>query len=295
MSNSTKGLDGDSVVPAVKEEEEQADFEEEIRRPLWHRGGQKRVNRKRGLAKEIAAQPRELLVEEFETDRANAPSRTQRDKRYFDEHRKGYPQCDVPSDRREENLMMALFNEGSIRLPDGTSRLWILDYQTPLCAWQDDGLGKIDATGLTPWGSLCLMELKAPRDDSGDSPLRALLECLSYAAAARANHADIVAEIRSSADRRNLDKFVDGRSTVLVFGPQSWWESWVKNTQAGDWRPPLADLSDYLAGELDIDIAYGAIEGFEFTKEDHGTRIRQPRIRGEARMVDIEGLPGLRT
>jgi len=82
---------------------------------------------------------------------------------------------------------------------------------------------------------------------------------------------------------------------VLVFGPQSWWDSWVNSGPAGDWRPPLAELSDYLANALDIDIAYGSLEGFEFTRADHGTRLRKPRIRGEARMVDIEGLPGLRT
>lgn len=295
MSDSTNGLDGDSELPAAEVEKVQTDLEEEINRPLWHRGRQKGVNRKRGLAGEIAAQPRELLVEEFDTDRSKAPSRTARGKRYFDEHRLGYPQCDVPSDRREENLMMALFNEGSIQLPDGTSEVLILDYQTPLYAWRDDGLGKIDATGLTPRGSLCLMELKAPRDDKGDSPLRALLECLSYAAAARKNHTDIAAEIMNSADRRNFDKFVDGRSTVLVFGPQSWWDSWVNSGPAGDWRPPLVELSDFLASALKIDIAYGSLEGFEFTRADHGTRLRKPRIRGKARMVDIEGLPGLRT
>ena len=157
--------------------------EEEIRRPLWQRGRSREVNRRRGFAETISGQPRQLLVDEFHTDQRHAPSRTPRGKSYLDEHRMGFPQCDVPSGRHEENLMMALFNEGSIQLPGG-DHVWILDYQTPLCARRSDGAGKIDATGLTPRGSLCLMELKSPRDNKGDSPLRALLECLSYAAAA---------------------------------------------------------------------------------------------------------------
>ena len=266
--------------------------EEEIRRPLWQRGRSREVNRRRGFAETISGQPRQLLVDEFHTDQRHAPSRTPRGKSYLDEHRMGFPQCDVPSGRHEENLMMALFNEGSMQLPGG-DHVWILDYQTPLCARRSDGAGKIDATGLTPRGSLCLMELKSPRDNKGDSPLRALLECLSYAAAERSNHADIVAEIGAHPERRHFDKFVDGRSTVLVFGPKTWWDYWVDLGPAGVWRPPLEDLSEYLARELNIDIAFGALEGFEFTPDDHGTRLRQPRIRGEARMVPVPGLPAL--
>lgn len=269
-------------------------IEEEIRRPLWQRGRSREVNRRRGFAETISGQPRKLLVDEFHNDQRHAPSRTLRGKSYLDEHRMGFPQCDVPSGRREENLMMALFNEGSIQLPNG-GRIWILDYQTPLCARRSDGAGKIDATGLTPQGSLCLMELKSPADNKGDSPLRALLECLSYAAAESSNHADIVAEIKDHPERRSFDKFMDGRATVLVFGLQTWWTYWTTLRPAGCWRPPLADLSDYLARELKIDIAYGALEGFEFTQDDYGTRLRQPRIRGEARMVPVEGLPALRT
>jgi hypothetical protein len=265
----------------------------EKQRPLWQRSRTREVNRKRGLASVIANLRLEDLVREFEEDRREAPSRKAVLKPYFDYRREGYPHGEAPSNRREENLMIALFNEGSIRLHDGVSELLILDYQTPLYARRNDGLGKIDGLGLTPAGSLCLMELKSPSKGNGDSPLRALLECLSYAAAELAVHEVVTEEITSLSHRRSFGHFVDGRTMVLVFGPWSWWDRWLNSRPAGDWTTPLAELSECLATSLNIDVAYGALEGFEFTKDNHGSKSKKPKIQGKASLADVPGLPGV--
>ena len=90
--------------------------------------------------------------------------------------------------------MMALFNAGSLVLPDA-SKIRMIDYQTPLKARRGDRTGKIDGAGLLPDKSLCLMELKAPKKGYGDSPLRALLESIAYAAVVEENHAQFVEEL----------------------------------------------------------------------------------------------------
>ena len=64
----------------------------------------------------------------------------------------------------------------------------VVAYQVPLKARRSDPVGKVDGVALLGDGRCCLVELKAP-SGRGDSPLRALLEVLSYAAVIDANRA----------------------------------------------------------------------------------------------------------
>ena len=189
--------------------------------------------------------------------------------------------------------MMALFNAGSLALPDG-SQLRVVDYQTPLKARREDRTGKIDGAGLLTDGSLCLMELKSPKNGNGDSPFRALLESVAYAAVVEANREQFVSELEDlSRSEERFGSFRDGPLSLLVVGTQSWWRKWETSTKAGDWKGPLAALSEELSKCIGHRIAYGALEGFTFTDEDHGTREKRPLLRGTPLLVPVRGLPGL--
>jgi hypothetical protein len=67
-------------------------------------------------------------------------------------------------------------------------------YPVPLKAQSSDAIGKIGAVGLLDDAIVCVLELKAPAA-RGDSPLRALLEGLSYAVVVDANREDFDAEL----------------------------------------------------------------------------------------------------
>ena len=171
-----------------------------------------------GFAENIGKVSARKLCADFEADRGAAPSRGSRGKAYLELHRDGYPRSDGPSNRREEHLMMALFNAGSLALPDG-SQLRVVDYQTPLKARREDRTGKIDGAGLLPDGSLCLMELKSPKNGNGDSPFRALLESVAYAAVVEANREQFVRELEDlSRTEERFGSFKDGPLSLLVVG-----------------------------------------------------------------------------
>jgi hypothetical protein len=262
--------------------------------PLWRRSRGSVANRAAGFSNHIDELSPVDLAAEFGIDLNGAPRRGSRGKNYFGAQRNGFPQSDGGSNRREEHLMIALFCAGSLLRPDG-SHVQVIDYQTPLKAKQSDRIGKLDGLALLPDGGLCLMELKAPKDGRGDSPLRALLECLAYAAVVQANRGQFVSELKALArPGSRYVGFVDLPSTLLVMGPRSWWTAWEECTAAGDWKPPLKSLSEGIANDLGLQIAYGALEGFEISELRLGTRDHSPTIPPPL-LVNVEGLPPLST
>lgn len=262
--------------------------------PLWRRSRGSVANRAAGFSNHIDGLSPLDLAAEFGIDLGGAPHRGARGKDYFGVQRNGIPHSDGDSNRREEHLMMALFGAGSISRPDG-SHIQVIDYQTPLKAKRSDRIGKLDGLALLPDGRLCLMELKAPKRGRGDSPLRALLECLAYAAVVRANRDQFVSELEALARPGNrYVGFVDLPYTLLVLGPRAWWTAWDGCTAAGVWKPPLKSLSEEIANILGINIAYGALEGFLLSDLKLGTRDHPPTIPTPL-LADVEGLPPLST
>jgi hypothetical protein len=161
-----------------------------------------------GLADEIARLSLDSLVEAYRHDCVVAPRRPESGKRYLVETHDGRPRSGAFTNRNEEHLALALWNDctqgaGLFLQPTGL-RLHLVDYQVPLKAAQSDRVGKLDLLGLLDDGTLCLVELKAP-GERGDSPLLALLEALSYAAVVEANRNALDAELR--------EKFPEGRGT----------------------------------------------------------------------------------
>jgi hypothetical protein len=78
-----------------------------------------------------------------------APKRSLNKKSYFQAHHKGFPNGYENSNRREEHLALALFNQtNGFDFPGGRN-LNIIDYQTHLKSRQGDkGIGKIDLFGV---------------------------------------------------------------------------------------------------------------------------------------------------
>ena len=97
---------------------------------------------------------------------------------------------------------LAPADEGPLELPDGSS-LDLIDYHVNLQAEKaDKAVGNVDLLGLTDEGQLAVVVLKfvspeATRGTTGETPLRALLEGLAYAAILSANQEAIAAEAKS--------------------------------------------------------------------------------------------------
>ena len=80
-------------------------------------------------------------------------------------------------------------------MPEGGS-IELLDYQVPLKARRSDaGVGKIDIFGLNDSAIPVVIELKVLGKGTPDTPLRALLEGLAYAAIVEANESAFRSEI----------------------------------------------------------------------------------------------------
>lgn len=186
--------------------------------------------------------------------------------------------------------MLALYGTGHnlLATPSGR-RLYIIDYQVPLKAKRSDPIGKIDGLGVTDSGSLCLIELKAPRQ-RGDSPLRALLECLAYLAVVEANRAGLDPEVAGVHPGFDPDR----RPMALVVGPRAWWSAWEQCPPAGDWRSALAGLSAAIAQALEVSIAYGALDGHEPAHLKLGLNGNAPVLTNWPTLGSVAGLPEFR-
>lgn len=129
---------------------------------------------------------------------ATAPRRHDQKRVYFVGHG-GVPTSGSHTNRIEEHLAIALVNDHpEWTIPDGY-RVDLLDYQVPLKALRSDpGIGKIDIFGLSSGDLPVIVELKVLGKGRADTPLRALLEALSYGAIVGANAAVIGSEIAAN-------------------------------------------------------------------------------------------------
>ena len=248
-------------------------------------------NRTTGLAAYIAGIDVNALCREYEQLVENAPSRSARDKCYFVGH-SGVTSSGKWSNRKEEHYAVALCNLGlAWPQPDGgESRL--LDYQVPLKARQSDrGVGKIDLVGVTDRGRLMVIEVKiAPErgGSRGDTPVRALIEGLRYAAIAWANVDAIAAEAKKCFGAT----IVKEPPVVQILADSAWWRGWLEmagstRNAAGDWEAPFAYLVRALNERLGVEIQCLALEDASLTM---GLEGRPPVLDREpaAHAVDVE-------
>jgi hypothetical protein len=256
---------------------------------LWAMMRRPESNRARGFADEIGRLTVDSLVDAYRHDLMVAPRRPESGRRYLVGTHGGRPVSADHTNRNEEHLALALWNQCAhglrLLLRPMSLRLQLIDYQVPLKAVRSDRIGKLDLLGLFDDRRLCLVELKAPKD-RGDSPLRALLEALSYAAVIEANRKALDAELRE----RHAGG-IQNAPVVLVLGPEAWWGAWQGCVSAGNWIPPFASICDQLSRRLGMEVAFGALAPWSPQDLRYGLHGEAPSLSRFPDIVAVEGLP----
>jgi len=242
-------------------------------RPLVELAGRLDVNRLRDFVQIAGSLDTELLRSSYRQESAHAPDRSVRGKRYLVGHT-GIPGTGEATTRLEEHLAIALFNEyrhTPLDVPSGSIR--ILDYQVPLKARRADaGVGKIDLLGARPTGRTCVMELKVVGNTGQpDTPLRALMEGLAYAAILQPNLSAIQTETGRSGD----DSLTLETPDLVVLGPSSYWDFFRTRPKLEGWEQTLGDLLGRVRDATGCSAEFVELSGFEFKPGIAGTK---PRI-----------------
>lgn len=208
------------------------------------------------FAQAAAEMSRAELVGWYRQEVSAAPKRAARGKSYFVGH-DGIADTGCHTNRAEEHLAIALFNAygpstAGLPLPDGEG-LSILDYQFPLKASRSDpGIGKVDLLGVFSSGRVCVIELKRMSSGTPETPLRALLEGLAYAAVIQANLETIAAETRVLFEIPISHQ----APAVMVMAPQPYWNYFERTRAAGPWRDAMEKLKTDIAATLDVPIHF---------------------------------------
>lgn len=196
----------------------------------------------------------------------------QRENAYFVDTHNGITSSGSSSNRKEEHLAIALFNESRakkvFKLPDGRV-LEFIDYQTPLKAKQrDKGIGKVDLFGVLDNTIPTVIELKieGQQGSQADTPLRALLEGLAYCAIIEKNLPKISIEASHKFNKR-----FNKELALVVLAPDEYWKRYLQNKSAGKWFPEIKKLTEALKDALNIDIILLAMKDSEFKMGLDGT------------------------
>ena len=239
------------------------------------------------LAQTIADINVKDLLEEYQRLRVCAPRRSGRKKCYFVGHDGIISSQGVGrnSNRFEEHLAIALWNLKEDWPHPGDDSFRMLDYQFPLKAKRADrGIGKVDLLGATDCGRLIVIELKVKRsgrsDARGDTPLRALMEGLRYAAIVEANLDVIAREAESCFSVEILKE----PPIVQVLAPRAWWDGWttgmVGSTRhaAGDWEGEFARFLQDIEREISVPVELMALDDIEAEAIGYGADGRKPTL-----------------
>ena len=249
--------------------------------PYLHRKGEclKKLNETRDLARNIKRVNRNELRDEFRRLTECAPHRAARGLCYFIGAHNGVPDGPSDSNQYEPRLAMALWKiEKWWPRPDG-SQFRLLDYQVPLWTRRSgQGIGDVDLLGVTKQGQLMIIEMKAkPR---GETPAKAMLQRLRYAAIVQANQ-DVLAQ---HAKRRFEVRVAEEPPIIQILAPRDWWHSWMqlaKSTRrvAGDWERELGELAKDIEEQIGVTI--------EFVATDAELRC----IGGDGQPPELVGIP----
>jgi hypothetical protein len=224
----------------------------------------------RGAAAELSG---ETLAVHYQAELANAPRRHDAGKKYFVAYNSR-----LASGRRtgrdDEHLSLALVEycsrtEAGLALPDDAGSVDFVHAQIPLKSAAEDkargdadpnkGLGKIDLLGTDAGGRLVVAKLKylapsATRGGTGDTPLRALLECLAGAAIASANRAALQEEL----SERVSGTLADAPPILIVLGSPRYWELCRKREaqKGAAWIKEMERLAKEIEEEFGVTVIY---------------------------------------
>ncbi len=227
------------------------------------------------------------ICEGYAALRSAAPQRFKRGKRYFIAGHNGIPSSGELSNRREEHLAIAMFNDSRsgkrFEFPD-SRHLEIIDYQTPLKAKQSDrGIGKVDLFGVLDKTLPTVIELKIEGQDGSysDTPLRALLEGLAYCAIVEANMSAITEEASSKFGLSLLAT----RPILIVMAPEAYWRGYLGHSSTGSWLPELLSVIEGLKSQLKLEVHMVALKGAEL---EMGLGGKRPMLHGNCELVSVE-------
>lgn len=244
----------------------------------------------KGLAAAISKIDGDALSKEYREAIRCAPNRlksnqnkSNQNKRYFVCTHTGDLLGDDPSNRFEEHLAIALRNLGGYWPRSGGGKTRLLDYQFPLKSKEQDRIGEIDLVGITEAGRLVVIELKVRpkrRTDRGETPMRALMQALGYAAIAHANRSAIAAEAKKCFDVA----ISDDPPIVQLLAPKAWWSGWttdmVNSTRnvAGAWELAFAELIQDINQRLGVGVECLALTDVGPADIDYGPDGKRPHL-----------------
>ena len=185
------------------------------------------------------------LLDQYREARDIAPCRGRDGLEYFvARRRRGV--TGASSSMREDRLEMALVGEPAV-LDVWGDRIDVLMRQFPLfSSGSRRGLRAVDLVGHGG-GRFWLIELKVLASKGyGQTPLRALLECLIYCAVIEANIEDIRNELATKYGRDHRFE----RPGVIIAAPSGYWCKWHPNGTTGEWWGEYTRLLDGLSSGL---------------------------------------------
>lgn len=208
------------------------------------------VQQVRGLAEVLASFGTEHLVDGYHEVMRLAPRRPRDGKEFFVERRSRRIRRKDPKPT-EDILEMALVNSHA-QLPIRSGDVTVLMRQFPLfSSGSRKGVRAVDLVGHHEH-RLWVIELKAqPSDEYGESPARALLEGLIYAAVVEANNTEVAEELRLKFDLEHRHP----RPGIMIAAPSAYWMKWTPTPVTGEWWIQYTRLAAELSESIDTPIA----------------------------------------
>jgi hypothetical protein len=265
--------------------------------PLLERAASAEVRNAKGFKAVAAALSGEGLAADWAAERDAAPRRAASGRKHLVAANRKLAAVRKPA-RDSEHLALALATRSAeggapLELPDGGS-FAALHAGAVLKAGQPDpalgaddpnwGAEPIDLLGLGPDGRLAVAVVRwlapsATRVQTGDTPLRALLQGLAWTAGAEANRESLSAELAE----KTAEPISAAPPALLVIGSYRWWElSRKREAQRGAaWIKELERLAREIREKLDIPVRFLTLRtpGDPGFSHDSGA----PRLDGDPR------------
>jgi hypothetical protein len=240
--------------------------------PLLERAASAEVRNAKGFRAVAAALNGEILAAEFAAEREAAPRRAASGRKHLVAANRKLA-AERKASRDSEHLALALATrtaEGgaALALPDAGSFTALHAGAVLKSAQPDPALGAddpnwgaepIDLLGVGPDGRLAVAVVRwlapsATRVQTGDTPLRALLEGLAWVAGAEANRESLVAELAE----KTSEAISPAPPALLVIGSFRWWElSRKREAQKGAaWIKELERLAREIGAKLDVPVRF---------------------------------------
>lgn len=237
-------------------------------RPLISLARDRNVRRKSLFTSKCETLTKDELNTWYRQEMLSAPNRD----KYFQLSHDGRPSTQTFTNRHEEHLALAIFNchvigNPGLQLPD-SSELNLLDYQFPLKSKRADKyVGKIDLLGINK-GQVTVVELKS--SNGTDTPLRATIEALAYAAIVQAN----IPKIRQEVKAKWNQEIKKDEPMIIVMAPVNYWHQY---NSCHNWKRQMQLVVDNIQKESGVVVSLVSLMHSDFV---HGNRENKPQLKG---------------